>query len=146
MRAIDADKLIDIFSNLAEYDKYTAVFIDQIIKIINEQPTVKSEKCVAEVSISKEQLETVMKPQIDELKQFLSGWIPVDERLPKDHEDVLCWYEYYRYGDYDCMFQTYGIGYCCDGHWGGDVNGHKSRVIAWKPLPEPYKGASENDD
>ena len=67
MRAIDADMLINIFSNLTKNDKYTAVFVDQIIKIINEQPTVKSEKCVAEVSISKEQFETVMKPQIEEL-------------------------------------------------------------------------------
>lgn len=52
MRAIDADRLIDIFSNLSEYDKYTAVFVDQIIKIINEQPTVATGNEQSEIVIT----------------------------------------------------------------------------------------------
>lgn len=67
-------------------------------------------------------------------------WIPVEEQLPKDGVNVLVWYEYYRYGDYNCsMYQTYGIGYQFDGRWGGDVNGTKARCIAWMPLPDPYE-------
>lgn len=69
-------------------------------------------------------------------------WIPVTERLPKPMVDVLCWYEYFRYGNYNRMYQTYGIGhYFRDGLWGGEVsNGQNAKVLAWIPLPEPPKG------
>lgn len=70
--------------------------------------------------------------------KILTRWIPVDELLPKDGEHVLVWYEYFRYGDYNEMFQTYGIGYQYDGNWGGDAYGTKARCIAWMPLPEPF--------
>lgn len=67
-------------------------------------------------------------------------WISVNERLPENFEHVLCWYEYFRYGEYNAMNQTYGIGYCINGRWGGEVtNGTKCRVLAWMPLPEPPK-------
>ena len=68
------------------------------------------------------------------------SWIRADERLPENDEKVLCWYEYFRYGNYNRMYQTYGIGFCINGMWGGEVsNGVKCRVIAWQPLPEPPK-------
>lgn len=70
----------------------------------------------------------------------MAEWIDVNEKLPENWDDVLCWYEYFRYGDYNRMYQTYGIGFCINGMWGGEVsNGVKCRVIAWQPLPEPPK-------
>lgn len=67
-------------------------------------------------------------------------WTPVSEGLPEDGEDVLCWYEYFRYGEYNRMFQTFGIGYQYFGTWSGEVSiGRDAKVLAWMPLPEPPK-------
>lgn len=81
----------------------------------------------------------------DRLKELPSAqpehrWIPVTVRLPKDYEDVLVWYEYFKYGEYNRMVQTCDVGYYISefNRWGG-VTGQKVRAIAWMPLPEPYK-------
>lgn len=69
--------------------------------------------------------------------QERTRWIPVTERLPEDGDVVLCWYEYFRFGEYNRMYRTYGIGYYINGMWGGDVsNGRNIKVLAWMPLPE----------
>lgn len=77
-------------------------------------------------------------------------WIPTSERLPDDMQRVLIWFEYYRYGDFNCMYQTYGFGYVCDGKWSPFINGETGwqdhRVIAWQPLPDPYKKGGANND
>lgn len=68
-------------------------------------------------------------------------WILCGERLPKDFEDVLVWYEYFKYGEYNRMYQTWDVGYYISefNRWGGGVTGQKIRAIAWMPLPEPPK-------
>lgn len=74
----------------------------------------------------------------------LPRWIPVTERLPEEYTDVLCYYEYFRYGDYNCMFRTIDRGYFGNGRWGGEAGqGCKNKVLAWMPLPTPPK---ENSD
>lgn len=67
-------------------------------------------------------------------------WIPVMERLPQEYEDVLCYYEYFRYGDHNCMFRAIDRGYYVGGRWGGEAGqGLKNKVLYWMPLPEPPK-------
>lgn len=74
-------------------------------------------------------------------------WVLTDEKLPPEGQDVLCWYEYFRFGSYNRMFQTYGIGYQYNGMWGGEVaQGQKARVLAWMPLPEPPKMDGGDND
>lgn len=81
-------------------------------------------------------------------QEFNNGWIPCSERLPENEDEVLCWYEY-RIMQGTCegeMKQTYGIGYYFNHfkRWGGEVNcGRDCKVIAWQPLPQPYKEGSE---
>lgn len=74
---------------------------------------------------------------------FNNGWIKCEDRLPQDFENVLVWFEYYRYGEYNRLFQTVGISYTYDDKWSGFVNGSSGwsqlRIIAWQPLIEPYK-------
>lgn len=69
-----------------------------------------------------------------------NGWIPVEERMPENDTRVLVqWEKTYRYEN---IIKTYvDIMWldCIDGAWKniqGIVNGE---VIAWQPLPEPYR-------
>lgn len=74
-------------------------------------------------------------------------WIPADEELPPEGIDVLCWYEYFRYGSYNRMYQTFGIGYQFNRNWGGEVaQGRNAKILAWMPLPEPPEmdGGADN--
>lgn len=67
-------------------------------------------------------------------------WTLANEALPPNGENVLCWYEYFRYGEYNRMYQAFGIGYQFNGNWGGEVaQGQKAKVLAWTPLPTPPK-------
>ena len=123
---------------------------DAIDAIIDNAPTVEVEPekiAIANVSFDENKLKEIVKTEvIDKIKN--GEWIPVSERLPEDMQRVLIWFEYYRYGDFNCMYQTYGFGYVCDGKWSPFINGETGwqdyRVIAWQPLPKPYeKGGAE---
>ena len=77
-----------------------------------------------------------------------NGWICCSERLPENDDYVLCWYEYrimqgthegemnqkFEIGNYSKYFKR----------WLGEVScGQDCKVIAWMPLPEPYKESDE---
>ena len=92
------------------------------------------------------------KPQVLNLEteRPQGEWIPVEERLPEEMQTVLVWFEYYRYGDFNCMFPTYGFCYVCDGKWSPFINGEtgwtNAHIIAWMPLPEPYSSEVQHED
>lgn len=74
-------------------------------------------------------------------------WILADEKLPPEGVDVLCWYEYFRYGGYNRTYQTFGIGHRFCEYWGGEVaQGRDAKVLAWMPLPKPPEmdGGADN--
>ena len=83
---------------------------------------------------------------LKELKQLKeqTRWIPVSEKLPKDHENVLIYLSSNQitigsYNSHRLPFMDKPIG------WGADAphDWSSDDVVAWMPLPQPYKGESE---
>lgn len=95
----------------------------------------------------------------DIIKKHLSdndGWIPVEEGLPDEHKSVFARYKNTFRWD-NAMFETCSNNvnvtiedtkgnkttaqaYTADGEWRCNVPGYNKwyRIVAWKPLPEPY--------
>lgn len=71
-------------------------------------------------------------------------WRPASEPPKEDCKPVLVYFEYFRYGDYNRLFRTIGLGYVLGGEWSRFINGesgwHKLKILAWMPLPQPPKG------
>ena len=69
---------------------------------------------------------------IETLKQE-PKWIPVSERLPEEMGTYMTTIDYGEYGLTTGQRYYYGKGL----KWGNEC------VIAWMPLPKPYKAESE---
>lgn len=79
--------------------------------------------------------------EIIECLPKVDQWISVEERLPKSYEKVLV--------TIICNKNIYcdNVAYIdVDGkwRWSLDCNEAKVDIIAWQPLPAPYKGVNED--
>ena len=125
---------------------------DKILERLQEQAKIYQESIERQHSIDYRWIEEeglqATEEAIDIINQvedeYNNGWIPCSERLPDDLIDVLVWFEYYRFGNYNGLYQTIGISYTNNGEWSRLVNGTSGwkelRIIAWQPLPQPPKG------
>lgn len=67
-------------------------------------------------------------------QQKVGEWIPVEERLPGQSLNSVIGWDTYRER---CVFVQYYMN-----EW--VLGNHESvNIVAWQPLPEPYKGETE---
>ena len=99
------------------------------------------------------------KEEQDEVRKILENiphWIPVTERLPEEEDSIFA--RYYGTDRWSkSMFRKKSrevivtsvfedgelhteVAHTTDGEWHVGVNVVPRTVIAWMPLPEPYKG------
>lgn len=65
--------------------------------------------------------------------KMLTGWIPMEEKLPEPGREVLA---YIKHNYAEDGWRAYRVYEYID-HWVG--MGNLCEVIAWMPLPEPYR-------
>lgn len=103
--------------------------LEKILEEIIEQ--LKAEGCIIDDAAGNRAEEIIHDHMND-------GWIPVEERLPDVPEGTE---------DQDCpefnvtikgASQSTTLKYSWDGAWFDD-SGYLYNVIAWRPLPEPYR-------
>ena len=75
-----------------------------------------------------------------ETEQYNNGWIPCSEKLPELRKDVLVTVKYTGFmGMHGYWIKTGHME--AENDWWGDCTG--GEVIAWQPLPEPYRSKGE---
>lgn len=91
--------------------------------------------------IAYEVVKEIIRSHMDEAKDINvpsnDGWIPVEEKLPEEKTEVLCCFEN---GTVQSLWQNWkndGLG----DYFDDDLI--PTEVIAWQPLPEPYKGGDD---
>ena len=78
---------------------------------------------------------------VDREYQEPSKWIPCSERLPEKDVNVLT---YHRNESFDYRYVSWIDDY--SGKWAGFIGNLPDDVLAWMPLPEPYKGGGEEEE
>lgn len=79
-----------------------------------------------------------MNNKVKKLYEAKSKWIPCSKELPRESENVLIQFVWSN--------EHYDIGYLYDDNvgrlrWYGWLGGYDlDDIVAWMPLPEPYKG------
>lgn len=123
IKVINSDKLINAINegsydvNLSSIMALGAVMLDTKKQEIYEYCHEDFDKCVKPIAI-----ETL--PSVQPKQQ----WIPVTERLPEDEQVVVV-----QYNDEDYDILKFPTAYRrCD-------------IVAWMPLPKPYKGDEQNE-
>lgn len=71
-----------------------------------------------------------------------SNWIPCSERLPNEEEFIKAYCRNIYAAEFIVMIKGATLPttlYFKNGSW-TDMEGNYYNVVAWQPLPEPYKG------
>lgn len=116
-------KLYGALYKLKDYED-TGLMPDEIGKL-NTEAQEEARKMLEKVAELSEEIEKA---------QEKTRWIPVTERLPEvSYNSMLGWDKNYRRS---CLVQYNGYGFILP-------TGQYMDIIAWMPLPEPYRGKEE---
>ena len=69
-------------------------------------------------------------------KHMDDGWIPVEERLPEGRTRVICQFDN---GDIELLWQDWESDTESLTYWTDFDFMAEKKVIAWRPLPDPYR-------
>lgn len=113
--------------------------IDNIRSFIgSKEYTSNDEKCIRNIEVLKTSITALEEYLNSKKKNGNNGWIPVEDGLPevpKELEDAHC-------PEFNVTIKgaekATTLKYSWDGTWFDD-NGNVYNVIAWQPLPAPYK-------
>ena len=91
---------------------------------------------IKDKSLLAEAMEKLARLEDAEEKDRLGQWIPCSERLPEDNTDVIvCFYS----------GTVTEMRYWGNGIFQGIYEHTTKVIVAWMPLPEPYKEEKQND-
>lgn len=150
MRLIDADKInpSDVIGGNNEFasdirkamqdlidSQPTAYDMDKVIEQLEEYKSEAEQLGVLGLAVD---MIEVVKLYYDAGDKHINGWISCSERLPEESlNSVIGWDEYRK----RCCFVQYYAG-----QWqlaGKNKYGESVKIVAWRPLPEPYKPKGE---
>jgi len=127
------------------------VELPDLIKAIDNAPTIMPKEfeplAKAIIDVLPTIVDKVLPAIVEKINRPTAEWIPVSERLPKEEDYRPC----YGFLDGCVMWQTdngdigFGWYYNSTKCW-SDIYDHPIKtgeVIAWMPLPEPYKREGE---
>lgn len=146
MRLIDADELKKVIYgtdfDCGDYYYNTEIIRERVCEKIDNAPTVLFPLTVKlKDNVTDEDIEVLKrlmkdyKPQLVSLEtETQSEWISVKERLPENEDFVLAC------DNLDMFVAWYSNNSMTEGWHSFDVSFDDSTpIIAWRPLPEPYK-------
>lgn len=91
-------------------------------------------------AIGTKKIEEIIRSNMDDVPDNNAGWIPVSERLPEESDYYMACIYNDEAGDYDFRktWFAHADDYDMDESEWRELYDFE-RVIAWQPLPEPYK-------
>lgn len=105
--------------------------LEEIDVKIAESMGKKREGLLEAENIIRKHLSSENAAEIKRSSRDNDGWIPVEERLPEESLNSVIGWDEYR--ERCCFVQYYG------GRWILGADREPVNIIAWRPLPEPYR-------
>ena len=112
---------------------------EKILDMLEDTKDIEHDDSVAEVVSTRIWNKAIHRTKqiVNEVaEEYKDGWIPCSEKLPELRQDVLVTVKYTGFmGMHGYWIKTGHME--AENDWWGDCAG--GEVIAWQPLPEPYK-------